>query len=126
MQRDTVAYPYYDWFLFVLIGISSIYVAITYEGMGGVLDELNFQIGDPHLFDILMGTALVLIVVEAARRTSGISLPIITNLFVMYALFGLYFQYPLVNPGTSWPALIDHLYLKSEGINGRPVFVVDT
>ena len=118
--------PYYDWFLFVLIGISSMYVAITYEGMGGVLDELNFRIGDPHLFDILMGTALVLIVVEAARRTSGISLPIITNLFVMYALFGLYFQYPLVNPGTSWPALIDHLYLKGEGINGRPVFVVAT
>ena len=73
-----------------------------------------------------MGTALVLIVVEAARRTSGISLPIITNLFVMYALFGIYFQYPLVNPGTSWPALMDHLYLKGEGINGRPVFVVAT
>lgn len=118
--------PFYDWFLFVLIGISSMYVAVTYEGMGGILQELNFRIGDPHLFDILMGTALVLIVVEAARRTSGISLPIITNLFIMYALFGVYFQYPLVNPGTSWPALMDHLYLKGEGINGRPVFVVAT
>ena len=114
--------PFYDWFLFVLIGISSLYVAVTYEGMGDILFELNFRIGDPHFIDIMMGTALVLIVVEAARRTSGISLPIITNLFVMYALFGIYFQYPLVNPGTSWPALMDHLYLKGEGINGRPVF----
>ena len=118
--------PFYDWFLFVLIGISSLYVAVTYEGMGDILFELNFRIGDPHFIDIMMGTALVLIVVEAARRTSGISLPIITNLFVMYALFGIYFQYPLVNPGTSWPALMDHLYLKGEGINGRPVFVVAT
>ncbi|MDP7053335.1 MAG: TRAP transporter permease [Alphaproteobacteria bacterium] len=118
--------PSYDWFLFVVIGISSMYVAVTYDGFGGILDELNFRIGDPHLVDILMGTALVLIVIEAARRTSGISLPIITSLFIMYALFGIYFQYPLINPGTSWPGLIDHLYLKGEGINGRPVFVVAT
>ena len=104
--------PFYDWFLFVLIGISSLYVAVTYEGLGNILFELNFRIGDPHFIDVMMGTSLVLIVVEAARRTSGISLPIITNLFVMYALFGIYFQYPLVNPGTSWPALMDHLYLK--------------
>ena len=88
----------YDWFLFVLIGISSLYVAVTY-GEWEILFELNFRIGDPHFIDIMMGTALVLIVVEAARRTSGISLPIITNLFVMYALFGIYFKYPLVNPG---------------------------
>ncbi len=118
--------PSYDWFLFVVIGISSMYVAVTYDGFGGILDELNFRIGDPHLVDILMGTALVLIVIEAARRTSGISLPIITSLFIMYALFGIYFQYPLIHPGTSWPGLIDHLYLKGEGINGRPVFVVAT
>ncbi|MDP6927499.1 MAG: TRAP transporter large permease subunit, partial [Rhodospirillales bacterium] len=118
--------PSYDWVLFVVIGVSSMHVAVTYDGFGGILDELNFRIGDPHLVDILMGTALVLIVIEAARRTSGISLPIITSLFIMYALFGIYFQYPLVNPGTSWPALIDHLYLKGEGINGRPVFVVAT
>ena len=118
--------PSYDWFLFVVIGISCMYVAVTYDGFGGILDELNFRIGDPHLVDILMGTALVLIVIEAARRTSGISLPIITSLFIMYALFGIYFQYPLINPGTSWPGLIDHLYLKGEGINGRPVFVVAT
>lgn len=118
--------PTYDWFLFVIIGISSMYVAITYDGFGSIIDELNFRIGDPHLVDILMGTALVLIVIEAARRTSGISLPIITCLFIMYSLFGIYFKYPLVNPGTSWPGLIDHLYLKGEGINGRPVFVVAT
>ena len=118
--------PSYDWFLFVVIGISCMYVAVTYDGFGGILDELNFRIGDPHLVDILMGTALVLIVIEAARRTSGISLPIITSLFIMYALFGIYFQYPLIHPGTSWPGLIDHLYLKGEGINGRPVFVVAT
>ena len=55
--------------LFVLIGISSLYVAVTYEGMGDILFELNFRIGDPHFIDIMMGTALVLIVVEAARRT---------------------------------------------------------
>ena len=90
--------PFYDWFLFVLIGISSLYVAVTYEGLGTILFELNFRIGDPHFIDVMMGTSLVLIVIEAARRTSGISLPIITNLFVMYALFGIYFQYPLVNP----------------------------
>lgn len=118
--------PAYDWFLFVLITICALYVPITYDGFKGVLEPLNFRIGDPTLMDIAMGTAMVLIVVETARRTSGIALPIITNVFVMYALFGVYFDYPLVNPGTSWPALMDHLYLKGEGINGRPVLVVAT
>ncbi len=118
--------PISDWLLLVLIVVSSMYVSITYDGFYGLLDELNFRIGDPTLTDIMMGTAMVLIVVEAARRTSGTALPIITNIFVMYSLFGIYFEYPLVNPGTSWPALMDHLYLKGEGINGRPVFVIAT
>ena len=118
--------PAYDWVLFVIIAIASLYVAITYDGFMGVLDELNFRIGDPTKIDLLMGTAMVMIVVEAARRTSGIALPIITTLFVMYALFGRHFNYPLVHPGTTWAALIDHLYLKGEGVNGRPVFVVAT
>lgn len=118
--------PVYDWVLFFLIGITSLYVAITYDGFMGVLDELNFRIGDPTKIDLLMGTIMLMIVVEAARRTSGIALPIISTLFVMYALFGRYFNYPLVHPGTSWAALIDHLYLKGEGINGRPVFVIAT
>lgn len=118
--------PIYDWLLFVLVAVASMYVAITYNGFFGVLDELNFRIGNPTGIDLLMGTAMVLIVMEAARRTSGISLPVITVLFIMYALFGMYFSYPLVHPGTSWPALMDHLYLKGEGVNGRPVFVVAT
>lgn len=118
--------PAYDWFLLAVIAVSSMYVAITYDGFFGILDELNFRIGDPTNLDLLMGTAMVLIVVEAARRTSGIALPIITLLFVMYGMFGMYFSYPMVHPGTTWPALIDHLYLKGEGVNGRPVFVVAT
>ncbi len=121
--------PAYDWFLFVLVALASMYVALTYDGYDGIfgkLDELNFRIGDPARLDLLMGTAMVLLVVEAARRTSGLALPIITNIFVMYGLFGPYFSYPLVHPGTEWPGLIDHLYLKGEGVNGRPVFVVAT
>lgn len=118
--------PAYDWFLLVLIAIASMYVAITYDGFFGILDELNFRIGDPTHLDLVIGSAMILIVIEAARRTSGIALPIITTLFVMYALFGRYFSYPMVHPGASWPALVDHLYLKGEGVNGRPVFVVAT
>lgn len=118
--------PAYDWFLLVLIAIASMYVAITYDGFYGILDELNFRIGDPTNLDLVIGSAMILIVIEAARRTSGIALPIITTIFVMYAMFGMYFSYPMVHPGTTWPALVDHLYLKGEGVNGRPVFVVAT
>ena len=59
--------PFYDWFLFVLIGISSLYVAVTYEGLGNILFELNFRIGDPHFIDVMMGTSLVLIVIEGGE-----------------------------------------------------------
>ena len=56
-------------FLFVLIAISSLYVAVTYEGLGNILFEP--RIGDPHFIDVMMGTSLVLIVIEAARRILG-------------------------------------------------------
>ena len=118
--------PAYDWFLFAIIAVTSMYVAVTYDGFFGMMDELNFRIGDPTRLDLIMGTTMILIVIEAARRTSGIALPVITNLFIMYALFGNYFSYPMVHPGTSWPALVDHLYLKGEGVTGRPVFVIAT
>ena len=39
---------------------------MTYEGLGNILFELNFRIGDPHFIDVMMGTSLVLIVIEAA------------------------------------------------------------
>jgi len=57
--------PAYDWFLFGVIAITSMYVAVTYDGFYGMMDELNFRIGDPTGLDLLMGTAMILIVVEA-------------------------------------------------------------
>ena len=111
--------PLYDWALFGLTVFVMLYIPISYE-------TIIFRIGNPNTLDVLAGTATILLVLEATRRTMGIALPIISIFFIFYGLFGRLFPGPLLHPGTTWTALVDHLYMTNQGIFGIPVFVVAT
>ncbi len=73
--------------------------------------------------DVLMGTALVLIVLEAARRATGLAVPIIAIVFVVYALGGPYLPDFLVHKGYSFQRLFTYLSLSTDGIFGVPIGV---
>ena len=118
--------PYYDWAFFILAGIASLWVAASYNGIDGIVGTINFRIGDPEFIDIVMGTIMIVVVIEATRRSMGKALPIICLTFIVYGLYGNYAPGPLVHPGNSWSGLIDHLYLTGEGVFGLPVHVVAT
>jgi TRAP transporter 4TM/12TM fusion protein len=90
------------------------------------LDELAFRVGNPTTTDVVLGAVLVLILFEATRRSVGWPLPIIASLFMLYAIFGRSMPGILVHPGASFPQLIDHLYLTSQGIYGIALGVVAT
>jgi TRAP transporter 4TM/12TM fusion protein len=90
------------------------------------LDDLAFRVGNPTTADVILGTVLILVLFEATRRAVGWPLPIIGSLFMLYALFGRSMPGILVHPGASFPQLIDHLYLTTQGIYGIALGVVAT
>ncbi|MEN8237242.1 MAG: TRAP transporter permease [Pseudomonadota bacterium] len=111
--------PLFDWVLAALA-----FTVALYRPM--IFTELTFRIGAPNTADILAGTCTIFIILEATRRTLGITLPLIVSGFLLYALAGPYLPAILLHPGTSWESLVNHLYLTSQGIFGIPVGVVAT
>ena len=111
--------PLYDWALFALTVVCAIYIPASYA-------TIAFRIGAPNTLDVVLGTFMILIVLETTRRSMGLALPIIVTAFIGYALWGPVMPGPLVHPGTTWPALVDHLYMTTEGIFGLPAMVVAT
>ncbi len=73
--------------------------------------------------DVVMGTILVLIVLEAARRAAGLAVPLIAVVFISYALFGPYLPDVLAHKGYSIERLCTYLSLSTDGIFGVPIGV---
>jgi TRAP transporter 4TM/12TM fusion protein len=73
--------------------------------------------------DVVLGTALVIIVLEAARRSTGLAVPVIAMVFVAYSLFGPYLPDALSHRGYSIARLSTYLSLSTDGIFGVPMGV---
>ena len=87
-------------------------------------EQLATRVGNPSQNDILMGTALLVLTLEAARRSVGPTLPIIGLIFILFALFGPLAPGALKHGGTSWAGLVNHLYLTNQGIYGIAIGVM--
>jgi TRAP transporter 4TM/12TM fusion protein len=111
--------PWYDWLLAALMVAACLYLPI-------VFDELTFRIGSPNETDVVMGTLMLVLSLETARRSMGWALPVIVLICVAYGLWGNHLSGVLAHPGADWNGLISHIYLTSEGIFGIPVMVVAT
>ncbi len=80
----------------------------------------------PEQWDIVFGVALVLLILEAMRRTTGWILPFITICFLLYAFFGPYLPAPWTHKGYEIPRLVGHMYMTLEGIYGTAINVSST
>jgi len=85
---------------------------------------VSIRVGNPSEMDVLMGTALLLLTLEATRRSVGPTLPIIALIFVAFAIFGPWAPGALKHGGASWEALINHLYMTNQGIYGIAIGVM--
>lgn len=112
--------PLWDWALFALAVVTVLHVPLI------PLDDLAFRVGNPTTTDVWLGAALVLLLLEATRRTTGWPLPLIAVGFILYALFGRSIPGIFVHPGATVPQLVNHLYLTTQGIYGVPLGVVAT
>ncbi|MBE7425241.1 MAG: TRAP transporter permease [Ideonella sp.] len=111
--------PLVDWLLAVAVAVAVLYVPY-------VFDDLAFRVGNPTRLDVAMGSILLVLLLEATRRSMGWPLPLIAMAFMFYALAGPIFPGLLQHAGASWSQLVNHQYLTSQGIYGIAVGVVAT
>ena len=126
--------PFYDW-LFIIIGVmSSLYVGVTWYGLDfnfiGVsytIPEQVLRMGVPLPIDVLFGTLLIIVLLEAVRRTIGIIVPIIITCFTGYAVLGPYIPIQVLkHPGLSWSLFVNNMYFPDLGIYGVTLWIVST
>ncbi len=126
--------PFYDFILAGLGVMSALYIGVTWLGLDlnilgfkVTLDEQALRQGNPATLDLVFGTILMLLVLEATRRTLGPVLPIIILLFSCYAIFGQYIPVDILrHPGVSWSMFINNVYFPSDGIFGITLWVAAT
>ena len=107
---------WWDW-IAALLAIA----LVTYVILGG--DDFNDRNTTPNAVDIFFGIALIVLVLEAMRRTTGWIMPAVTSVFVLYALFGALLPAPWTHKGYEIGRLVGHLYMTLEGIFGVAVDV---
>src|SRR5690242_6418524 len=80
----------------------------------------------PTDWDVAFGVALVLLILEAMRRTNGWILLFITTCFLLYAFFGEILPPPWTHKDYEIPRLVGHMYMTLEGIYGTAISVSST
>ena len=77
----------------------------------------------PGRMDVWVGALFVLLILEATRRTTGIIMPIVCGVFLLYAFYGNLLPAPWTHKGYEADRLIGQLYMTLEGIFGSAVDV---
>ena len=112
--------PWRDWVFTALASGFSLYLLLFF-------DDIYIQRPGQHTpLDLMFGVIAIAMVLEAARRTMGIFLPLLAVATVLYGIFGPWLPGGLAHRGYSVPRVVAHLYKGTEGIYGIPVGVVAT
>ena len=101
----------------VCLGLA-VCLAALYPAMNIDYVQQRFMyVDDLTTWDLIVGTGLVVLVLEGARRTLGLALPLTAVGFIVFAL---------VATKTTYPLLVEQLFLTTDGIFGIPVAVSAT
>jgi len=110
---------WYDYIL-ALLGIATIvYMLIDF-------DQFIYRSVVPNFLDIFFGILLILLVLEATRRTSGWIMPGVVLAFLVYAFVGPMLPPPWTHRGYGIDRVVGHMYMTLEGIFGVPIDVSST
>jgi len=112
-----------DWMLIVLSIASLAWPLIDFE-------RFVYRAADPGPIDVVLGSAAILILLEATRRSVGWILPATAVFFIAYGWAGPVFDrigLPLIaHRGYELDRLVGTLYMTLEGIFGVPLDVAST
>lgn len=73
--------------------------------------------------DVIIGAILIILVLEAARRSTGWPVPLVAIAFLFYTFFGPYLPEVLVHKGYSLKRTSTYLALSTDGVFGVPIGV---
>lgn len=105
-----------DWSRLVLALLSIVvsgYILVAND----YIDNRMIYVDDLRPEDWVLGSLMILLVLEASRRTIGLAMPVTAVAFLAYAVF---------IAGADLPQLMEQMYLGTEGIYGIPVSVSAT
>lgn len=86
--------------------------------------EMEMRTGMPNEWDINFGTILIILVLEAGRRTMGWPIVLVALFFLLNVLFAPYYPGIFNGPAYPWETAIDIIFLQNNGIFGLPIQVM--
>ncbi|MFJ6154223.1 TRAP transporter permease [Micromonospora profundi] len=116
-----------DWVLVVLAVAACLYpvLPVTIGSGGGGYNAFLDRQGLLAPMDLVLGTVLLLLLLEACRRTTGWILPAVCLLFLGYGYYGglLPQSWPVAHGGLDFSQLVDAFYNSDSGFYGTPLDV---
>jgi TRAP transporter 4TM/12TM fusion protein len=107
--RRTV--PVYD-LVCIAVAIAAAVYAILHA-----MPIMDFSYVESNL-DLVLGVSLLLLVLEASRRSLGLVFPVLVGLSILYALFGRWVPGQFGHEGFSWDLIVRNLYVTPQGFWG--------
>jgi TRAP transporter 4TM/12TM fusion protein len=108
---------------FALIGMTAAATGYLFANARYVTERMLF-VEPLTMTETVLAIGLLVVVLEAARRTVGWVLVGVLGVFIAYALFGNLLPGALWHRGYSVEAVLEYSYLTTEGIFGAPLAVM--
>jgi TRAP transporter 4TM/12TM fusion protein len=109
----------WDWACVVISAVGIIHVAINYE-------YFLIHPAESTTFDLVIGSLLVLLAMEAARRAMGPVIPLIAIFMILYTFLGQYLPGPWGHSGFSYRRTVEFMYMTTNGLWGNLAQIVCT
>jgi TRAP transporter 4TM/12TM fusion protein len=120
-----------DWALGLVALLVGLYPVLPIPGTGfgfGGYDGFLDRQGSLLALDVAAGFVLMLLVLEATRRTTGLVLPAVCVVFFLYAYYGGYLPlgWSISHMGLNLDQVVNALYNEASGFFGVPLDVAAT
>ena len=123
--------PYFRRIAALFTGLAFGFILIQNEALfsGLWIDQrtLGERAGKEAMTDHLVGLIILILVLEATRRTIGNTLPCLSLIFIAYAAFGTYVpDWLFPHRGYGWERIVSQTVLHSQGVFGIALRVMLT
>ncbi|MCG8547853.1 MAG: TRAP transporter fused permease subunit [Alphaproteobacteria bacterium] len=121
-RSNTQKIPLFDWGLSLSAVCTGVYFAVNADVIAQRITLL-----DPLTrWDVISAVAIVLLTLEAVRRTVGAGLTVIVIVFIAYNLYGDHLSGPLSHGEISADHFLDIMVFTTDGLFGVPLRVAAT
>ncbi|HRK19135.1 MAG TPA: TRAP transporter permease [Hyphomicrobiaceae bacterium] len=96
--------PWYDWILVAASIACAIYIAVELDGL---LFRAGAQFTTP---DVIVGVVGTFLILELARRMTGLALPLIASIFIIYCFVGPWMPGVLAHKGFAIDRFFTYIY----------------